>query len=94
MPMGRISVRVLVSGKVQGVYFRATMKEVALREGVHGWVRNTEDGSVEALLHGDEAAVRNVVEWARVGPTRASVSSLTEERLGSHPDEHEFRIVE
>jgi len=86
-------VRVRVSGKVQGVSFRAVMMQVATDRGVDGWVRNTDDGSVEALLQGEEAAVGDVVVWARVGPPRATVTSLTEERLHDHPSQVGFRIV-
>jgi acylphosphatase len=92
--MVRVSVRVLVSGRVQGVSFRAMMQEEALHQRVDGWVRNKSDGSVEALLQGEEAAVRNVIEWARLGPTRATVSSLKQERLNSHPHQVGFRILE
>ncbi|MDA4136261.1 MAG: acylphosphatase [Thaumarchaeota archaeon] len=94
MSMPRISVRVLVSGKVQGVSFRASMMDEAQKRRVDGWVRNTGDGSVEALLQGDEAAVKRVIEWARLGPPRATVSTLTEERLNSHPHQVGFRIIE
>ncbi len=61
---------------------------------VDGWVRNRRDGSVEALLQGDEVAVRKLVEWARLGPPRATVSSLREEKLNSHPNQDGFRILE
>jgi acylphosphatase len=91
--MVRVSVRVLVSGRVQGFSFRAIMREKALHQRVDGWVRNREDGSVEALLQGEETAVRKVIDWAKLGPPRATVSSLKEERLKSHPNQVGFRIV-
>jgi len=92
--MARVSVRVLVAGRVQGVSFRAIMREKAVHNKVDGWVRNRNDGSVEALLQGEEASVRKLIEWARLGPPRASVSSLSEKRLASHPRQAGFRIVE
>jgi acylphosphatase len=92
--MPRVSVRVVVSGKVQGVSFRATMMDEAQKQQVDGWVRNTVDGSVEALLQGEEAAVKRLIAWARLGPPRANVSALTEERLDSHPHQVGFSIVE
>jgi acylphosphatase len=69
--------RVVIRGIVQGVLFRASMSEVARRNGVAGWVRNRVDGSVEAHIEGDEDAVRRVIEWARHGPPRARVDSVT-----------------
>lgn len=69
-------VRVIVAGKVQGVFFRQTMKVEARKAGVSGWVRNLDDGGVEALLDGDAAAVGRVVEWCRAGPAGARVSGV------------------
>jgi acylphosphatase len=92
--MARISIKVLVIGRVQGVSFRAIMREKAIHFHVDGWVRNRNDGSVEAVLQGEEAAVRRLIEWARSGPPRAKVSSLTERRLGSHQLHAEFRILD
>jgi acylphosphatase len=78
--MSRICVRLTIFGIVHGVFFRATMADVASREGISGWVRNAPNGSVEALLEGEEASVARVVEWARHGPTRARVDSVRVER--------------
>jgi acylphosphatase len=78
--MSRICVRLTIFGIVHGVFFRATMADVASREGVSGWVRNVPNGSVEALLEGEEAGVTKVIEWARHGPTRARVDSVRVER--------------
>lgn len=70
--------RVVVDGRVQGVWFRASTRDTASRLGVAGWVRNLPDGSVEAVFEGESAAVARAVEWARTGPERALVSSLEE----------------
>ena len=51
-----------MSGRVQGVFFRDTVRNAAEREGVAGWVRNTSDGTVEAVLEGDAAAVERVID--------------------------------
>lgn len=59
----RTRARVLVSGTVQGVYFRATTRETAREHGVDGWVRNLEDGRVEAVFEGPEEAVEALVEF-------------------------------
>ena len=72
----KVAVRIRVRGIVHGVFFRASMAEVASAEGVAGWVRNDADGSVEAFLEGEEASVQRVVEWSRRGPPRARVDSV------------------
>jgi len=78
--MANICLRVKVTGLVHGVYFRASLARVASGEGVAGWVRNVPDGSVEAVLEGDEEAVMRVVKWARRGPPRSRVDSVRTER--------------
>jgi len=67
--------RVVVSGRVQGVYFRASTKDAAVRWGVRGYVRNLHDGRVEAVLQGDRAAVESVVAFIREGPPGACVEA-------------------
>ena len=66
-----------ITGRVQGVGFRESLRREALREGVAGWVRNRADGSVEALLQGSDHAVHGVIAWARRGPAAARVATLT-----------------
>jgi acylphosphatase len=66
----------VVSGRVQGVFFRDTTRQRAEATGVAGWVRNTADGSVEAVFEGDPAAVDEMVEFSRRGPSRAEVASV------------------
>lgn len=73
---GNVRAHVLVSGMVQGVFFRASTREAAIERGVAGWVRNLPDGSVEAVFEGPRAAVENAVGWIRVGPPRAVVESV------------------
>jgi acylphosphatase len=68
--------RVLVSGKVQGVYFRANTREQATQRGVNGWVRNLRDGRVEAIFEGDEQAVEELVEWCHEGSPAARVEDV------------------
>lgn len=71
-----ISRRVVVHGTVQGVFFRASCQREAAARGVAGWVSNRPDGSVEAVLEGEEPAVTAVVDWCRHGPPRAEVSGV------------------
>jgi acylphosphatase len=68
--------RVLVSGAVQGVFFRDTCRRVAGQQGVAGWVRNLPDGRVEAVFEGDADGVERLVSWARHGPSRATVTAV------------------
>ncbi len=71
-----VRARVIVHGDVQGVWFRESCKRIAEEQGVAGWVRNREDGTVEASLEGDVRSVAIVVSWCRIGPPRASVTSI------------------
>ena len=66
----------MVSGRVQGVFFRDTARRRAESAGVAGWVRNTPDGAVEAVFEGDPAAVEQMVEFCRRGPSRAEVTGI------------------
>jgi len=63
-------------GRVQGVFFRDSVRREAARRGVAGWARNCADGTVEAVFEGDEAAVEAMVEFCRAGPGHADVSRL------------------
>ncbi|MGK4581448.1 acylphosphatase [Kitasatospora sp. HPMI-4] len=68
--------RVIVSGQVQGVFFRDTCRQVAQRHGVAGWVRNLPDGTVEAVFEGPPAAVAQLLRWAHHGPESAVVNGV------------------
>ncbi|MFD2797521.1 acylphosphatase [Promicromonospora vindobonensis] len=67
---------VVVSGRVQGVSFRYLLEQEAVAAGVAGWVRNTPDGTVEAVLEGAPPAVDDVLAWMRHGPRDAVVGSV------------------
>lgn len=71
---------VFVSGKVQGVYFRANTREQARERGVAGWVRNLRDGRVEAVFEGEDDAVKDMVDWCREGSPAARVEEVEVER--------------
>ena len=77
-----IARKVRISGRVQGVYFRAWTRDQAERLGVHGWVRNLPDGSVEAHIQGEPAAVDQLIKLLSDGPPDARVSHVeTEEAV-------------
>lgn len=69
----------LIHGRVQGVGFRDALRREAMTRGCTGWVRNRRDGSVEALVAGDAAAVEAVIAWSRRGPPAARVSGVVVE---------------
>jgi acylphosphatase len=73
---GSRRVRVRVSGRVQGVFFRAACAERARREGLGGWVRNLSNGDVEAAFEGEPAAVEALIEWCGTGPDHARVDRI------------------
>jgi acylphosphatase len=78
-PPGTIEVirrRVVVRGRVQGVWFRHATREQAQAHGVAGWVANRADGAVEAVLEGPAAAVKRVLRFCRTGPPRAQVERV------------------
>jgi acylphosphatase len=70
------TVRVAVTGRVQGVFFRASCAERARELGLAGWVRNVPGGGLEAVFHGPEAAVDEIVAWCRDGPPMARVDRV------------------
>jgi acylphosphatase len=71
-----IARRVVVTGRVQGVFFRDSVRRRAAAAGVAGWVTNRHDGAVEAVLEGDEEAVEVIVDFCRRGPAGAHVSGV------------------
>jgi acylphosphatase len=68
--------RVLISGQVQGVNFRASLRRMAWEHGVAGWVRNLSDGRVEAVFEGPEGEVQRLLDWSRHGPGLAVVAGV------------------
>ncbi|ACX52884.1 acylphosphatase [Ammonifex degensii KC4] len=74
--MKQVRAHVIVHGKVQGVYFRASTLEKAREEGVTGWVRNRPDGTVEAVFEGEEERVKRMIAWCHQGPPWAEVERV------------------
>jgi len=80
-------VYILADGRVQGIFFRATARDIARSLGVNGWVKNKRDGKVELIAEGEENAVDKMIEWCRQGPPGASVTTVEVE---PQPFEREF----
>ncbi|ELY87063.1 acylphosphatase [Natrinema altunense] len=75
----RTRAHVFVSGTVQGVYYRANTRDTAEEMGVDGWVKNLDDGRVEAVFEGSKDAVEGMVEWCYTGSPAADVEDVTVE---------------
>ncbi len=84
-PQHKVCYRCVVGGKVQGVFFRASAREQAVRLGVTGYARNIFDGRVEILLCGEVSAVAQLRDWLRTGPPTAQVSGVACEPLDYRP---------
>ena len=75
-PLEKSSVHLNISGRVQGVYYRASMLQEAQRLGLTGWVMNRPDGSVEAVAEGWKAKIEELIAWCRQGPQGARVAGV------------------
>ena len=72
----KVRAHVVVTGRVQGVYFRYATREEASMRGVKGWVRNLEDRRVEAVLEGEKAKVEELIDFCHYGPPAAKISAV------------------
>ena len=84
--------RVVIDGRVQGVFFRDSCRREAAAAGVSGWVSNRPDGRVEAVFQGAPDAVARMVEWCRRGPPRALVTAIQVTDEDPDPAQSGFRI--
>lgn len=92
--MGQKRIQLIVRGRVQGVFFRATAQREARQLGLTGWVKNRSDGSVEMVCEGEEDAVKDFLAWAQTGPTTARVDNI-ETKWRSYTGEFsDFRIAQ
>ncbi len=89
----RVRARIRVTGRVQGVAFRASTVEEAERLGVAGFVRNLRDGSVEVEAEGERSLVESLVRWCRRGPPPARVDRVEVEWLAASGDSGPFGIA-
>lgn len=81
------AIHIIVKGKVQGVFFRATTSEKAAQLGLKGWVRNLPDGNVEVMAEGEKENLNKLAEWCKIGTDRSVVDSVEIEKL---PYENRF----
>ena len=72
-----MNVRLIIEGKVHGVFFRDSARRKALELGLNGWIKNNSDGSVEAVIDGEEHKVREMIAWCHEGPPAANVTKVT-----------------
>jgi len=72
----KLNVHVTISGRVQGVWFRANTKQKAEQLNVTGWVRNKKNGDVEAVFEGEEKHIKEMIEWCHNGPPLAKVEKV------------------
>lgn len=84
----------VISGVVQGVFYRASTKREADRLGLLGWVRNLPDGSVEAVAQGEELSLESLFSWCRRGPSRADVKSVEIDWIEIDSELIGFRVVD
>ncbi len=92
MASDNIQMHVLVSGIVQGVFFRSETQRNAINNDVTGWVKNLDDGNVEAVFEGKEENVKKIVEWCHQGPDPAFVSNVEAKKQSPISDFEKFEI--
>jgi acylphosphatase len=88
----KIRAHVIVTGKVQGVFYRAETAAKARRLNITGWVRNLPDGRVEAVFEGEEANVQKIIDFCRRGPTNAYVIDVDVRRQEWKGEYHNFTV--
>jgi acylphosphatase len=86
-------IRAIVSGRVQGVSFRATTRTEARRLGLVGWVKNRDDGSVELEAEGPDEMVAALIQWCQHGPPTARVARVAVDDLAPTGADGEFRVT-
>lgn len=85
---GKKRMRLIIQGKVQGVFFRASTKEKAKELGLKGFARNRQDGTVEVVAEGDTDQLQKLYDWCHIGPDLSRVDSV---KLSWHPYDKQFK---
>lgn len=92
--MGKfVRARAIITGRVQGVFFRAETRRAAIDRNVNGWVQNRPDGSVEAVIEGEEASVTSMLEWCWKGSPLSKVQHVDIRREPYEGEFNRFEIV-
>jgi len=86
------TVHVKVSGKVQGVWFRASTKQEAEKNGINGWVKNTSDGCVEAVFQGNEQKIMDLIDWCYRGPPLSAVEHVDVKEIDTKEEYESFSM--
>ncbi len=86
------TINLLIKGKVQGVFYRAAARDIAQRLGVTGWIKNTDNGDVEAEVSGTDQQLKNFINWCKQGPDKARVSEVIS-TLKKETIYNEFAII-
>jgi acylphosphatase len=85
------TINLLIKGNVQGVFYRATAKKVAEKLTLTGWIKNTKDGNVEAIVTGEEEKLEEFTNWGKKGPTKATVIDvIAKQEKETHYDTFEI----
>ena len=77
--MNRVSLHLVIHGRVQGVFFRESMRQQAVQLNINGWAQNRADGTVEAVIQGGAESVSKLLEWAQRGPPLAKVTRIDQD---------------
>ncbi|AMM41662.1 acylphosphatase [Candidatus Desulfofervidus auxilii] len=85
--MEKARAHVIIKGRVQGVFFRSSTQDEAIRLGLTGWVKNCPDGSVEAVFEGDKKVIEEIIKWCHKGPPWARVNEV---KVSWEPYQGEF----
>ncbi len=89
-----IEVSLIISGRVQGVFYRESAKKEAQKQDISGWVKNKSDGTVEVLAQGEEEKINQFIEWCKIGPSLADVAEvkIADKKEISSVSESGFRV--
>jgi len=88
----KINAHILISGRVQGVWYRASTKNKAEQLGIKGWVKNTTNGEVEAVFQGEEKLVEKMITWCYQGPPLAKVDKISVKKQDNIENYDDFSI--
>ena len=91
--MTKKRVHLLISGRVQGVWFRASTRNKAQQLGLKGWVKNTSDGKVEAIFEGEEKNIEEIIKWCHKGPSLAHVTHIDIKQEQYKNEYKDFQII-